>query len=318
MAVATSWRGLVGIPILILLLAGPVGPAADGERVAAGPTGPTTAATVTPAPAAPTPVSAPTAAAGIWQPPVVAGWQWQIDGTPLDLGPAQRGETIIYNIDYEYYSSDDVARLHALGQRVWCYVPIGVYESYRPDAAQFPADVIGGPTGWPDEFYLDIRRFDAFASIIEARFDLCRAKGFDGIEGDYQNNLADDTVSPWAGQITLAQQEAFNQWFIAAAHERGLSAGLKNAPEHAGRWAQWPDAVHPHGYDWALNEQCFEFDECQDGPHQGYSAFVNSGRPVFQVEYNLPADRFCARANALNFNSLVKRPALDPYREPCR
>lgn len=233
----------------------------------------------------------------MWHPPVETLWQWQIDGEPLDLAI----DVPLYDIDLFYYSRDDVARLHALGRHVFCYVDVGAWEAYRPDAGRFPPDVIGRETGWKGERYLDIRRLDVLGPILAQRLDLCQQKGFDGVEGDYQANYDEDTGFP----LTLADQLTFNRWLIAQAHARHLSVGLKNGPKLAAQLAA--------EYDWALNEQCFAFDECE-----GYRAFIALGKPVFQVEYDLEPRQFCPQANALQFNAMQKHRALDAYRVACR
>ena len=74
---------------------------------------------------------------------------------------------------------------------------------------------------------------------------------------------------------------------------------------------QIPDLL-PH-FDWALNEQCFQYDECET-----LLPFIQAGKAVFNVEYELDSSEFCDRANAFNFNSLKKHLELDPRREPCR
>ena len=38
--------------------------------------------------------------------------------------------------------------------------------------------------GFPDERWLDIRRFQLFAEPLERRFDICARKGFDAVEPD--------------------------------------------------------------------------------------------------------------------------------------
>jgi hypothetical protein len=235
-------------------------------------------------------------------------WQWQIDGRTLNLTPAQSGRTSVYDIDYEYYSAADVARLHALGQYVVAYMDIGAWESYRPDANQFPEAVKGPNTGWNGERYLDIRpaALAQYRAILEARFDLARSKGFDAVEGDYQNNIAD---CPGCFSVTEADQYAFNQWFIQAVHARGMAAILKNAPERAAYYATWPTAAYPHGYDGALNEQCNEYAECG-----GYAAFSRSTtrawRPVWNAEYSGSQTTVCANDARLGLNGIKKRKSL--------
>ena len=119
--------------------------------------------------------------------------------------------------------------------------------------------------------------------------DLCRAKGFDRLEPDNMDGFLNDTGFP----LTYQDQLTYNIWLANAAHERRLSIGLKNDMD------QIPDLLSY--FDWALNEQCFEFDECET-----LLPFIEAGKPVFHVEYELEASEFCARAIALNFSSMKK------------
>jgi hypothetical protein len=45
--------------------------------------------------------------------------------------------------------------------------------------------------------------------------------------------------------------------------------------------------------------------------------FVKAGKAVFEVEYQLGNDQFCARAIAMGFAPMRKNLALDPPRRPC-
>ena len=92
--------------------------------------------------------------------------------------------------------------------------------------------------------------------------------------------------------------------FLAdAAHHRGLAAFSKNDLD------QIPTLL-PY-FDAALNEQCFQYDECGR-----LRRFVEAGKPVFGVEYSLPIASFCPPANARNFNFLKKHLALGPGASP--
>ncbi len=65
------------------------------------------------------------------------------------------------------------------------YMNAGGWDEWRPDAGAFPTGVIGDDLDdWEVERWLDVRRIDILASIMEARMDSCRDKGFDGIEPD--------------------------------------------------------------------------------------------------------------------------------------
>src|SRR5690606_17925162 len=95
--------------------------------------------------------------------------------------------------------------------------------------------------------------------------------------------------------LAARDQLEFNRLLAREAHERGLSVGLKNAPELAA-------ALEP-AFDWALVEECMRYDECGQ-----WRAFLAAGKPVFHVEYgdaNLAA-RVCPVANALGFDTLIK------------
>ena len=72
------------------------------------------------------------------------------------------------------------------------------------------------------------------------------------------------------------------------------------------------DADTVAAFDWALNEECFQYQECNL-----MKPFVDAGKAVFQVEYKLTTPSFCAEANRLRFSSMRKRLDLDAWRETC-
>ena len=65
-------------------------------------------------------------------------------------------------------------------------------------------------------------------------------------------------------------------------------------------------------FDWALNEECFAFDE-----YGLLAPFVTAGKAVFHVEYAVDVNTFCPTTTALGFSSMRKRLDLDAWREPC-
>lgn len=232
-----------------------------------------------------------------WKPALNTSWQWQLT-TPVD----QSADAAMYDIDLFDNDASVVASLHAQGRKVICYVSVGTFEPWRPDASRFPEAVKGRSVdGFADEKWLDIRRLDVIGPIMEARMDLCRSKGFDGVEPDNVDAYANRSGFPLTGQDQLR----YNIFIAGAAHARGLSVGLKNDLD------QVRDLL-AH-FDWALNEQCFQYRECS-----ALAPFVGAGKAVFQVEYKLEPSQFCAEANALNFNSLRKNLDLNAYRVPCR
>jgi hypothetical protein len=195
-----------------------------------------------------------------------------------------------------------VASLHAKGRKAICYMSGGSFEDWRPDAAKFPAEVKGKPLdGWPGEWWLDIRQIKLLGPIMEARMELCKSKGFDAVDVDNVDGYANDSGFP----LSPRDQLNYNILLANAAHARGLSIGLKNDLGQI-------KALLPY-YDWALNEQCFQYDECNL-----LRPFIKAGKAVFHVEYRLKTSQFCAEANAMTFNSMRKHLNLDAWREPCR
>jgi hypothetical protein len=242
--------------------------------------------------AAPDPVGTP----ALWQPALGTTWQWQLDG-PIDTS----ANVTVYDVDGVETTAAQVGALHAAGRKVICYVDAGGYENYRPDAGSFPASVLGNSNGWPGQRWLDIRQISVLEPIMAARFDTCHRKGFDAVEADEVDGYANDTGFP----LAYNDQIAYNTLIANEAHGRGLSVGLKNDLD------QIADLLST--FDWALDEECFYYSECSK-----LVPFIKAAKPVFEVEYSLPVNKFCPEANALNFNSMKKHLTLDAYRVPCR
>lgn len=234
----------------------------------------------------------------VWQPAIGASWQWQLTDLPVD----QSVEADVYDIDLFDTDARTVKALHAQGRKVICYINAGGWEDWRPDAQEFPGAVIGEPLdGWPGERWLDIRQIGVLAPLMEARLDLCRTKGFDAVEPDNIDGYLNDTGFPLTGDDQLL----YNVWLAEAAHQRGLSIGLKNDTE------QIADLL-PY-FDWALNEQCFEYEECED-----LVPFIAAGKAVFHVEYEVSTAEFCTLTRELGYSSMRKTWDLDAWRDPCK
>jgi hypothetical protein len=243
------------------------------------------------------PREAPAAGGDRWRPATGLSWQWQLDGEPIDTSVTAD----VYDVDLFETPEGTIRRLHEQGRKVICYFSAGSWEPYRPDAGDYPDEVIGGPVaGWPDERWLDVRQLDVLRPLVAARLDLCAAKGADGAEPDWMDNHVQDTGWP----ITAADQLAFNRMVAALAHERGLAIGLKNDLGQAGELAGT--------FDFAVVEQCAEFGECER-----LRPFLDRGKAVFHAEYDLPTSAFCAESRRLGLSSIRKRVELDAWREAC-
>ena len=255
------------------------------------------------------PAPDPVPCSSCWHPPLRTSWNWVLSKVPK----APYRNVAMYDVDAFDTGAADVSAMHAAGIKVVCYISAGTWENWRPDAAQFPAAVLGKKNGWPGEKWLDVREAQTSASallrIMNARLDLCVQKGFDGVELDNVDGYTNKTGFP----LTAADQLFYNATLANAAHTRGLMVLQKNDNE------QIP-ALLPY-FDGALNEQCNQYKECttaQNGSF-GYDQYVAAGKPVFQAEYKLTTAKFCNADNAENFNGIrFKLNLNDSLFQPCR
>ncbi len=238
------------------------------------------------------------AGAAIWRPaPTTTAWQWQLQGKIDPASPPR-----VYDVDGFAARRVEVRALHRQGRRAICYLDVGSWESYRPDAGRFPRAVIGKRyEGFPDERWLDVRRFPAFAAPLRARIAICARKGFDAVEPDNLAGWENETGFP----ISAADQLRFNRWIARQVHARGMAVALKNDGSQTGELLG--------SFDFAIVEQCFQYEECGL-----YRPFVAAGKAVFEAEYELDPAQFCAAAAALGFSAIRKSYDLfaRPW-EPC-
>src|SRR5579872_2147826 len=245
----------------------------------------------------------PLAAQAMWIPSSGDTFQWDLE-TPVPLTvPAT-----VYDIDMFDNPATVVTKLHALGRHVICYIDVGSWESYRPDAKQYPKAILGERyPGYPQERFVDIRRLDLLGPILAKRFDLCRSKGFDAIEPDNIDTYQADTGFP----LTAQDELNFDAWLISQAHARGLSIGQKNDPEQASKLYG--------SFDWALLEECFYLNFCER-----FAPYVASGKAVFDTEYlsdtgqQVFLNQDCPRnAQQFRYYLILKRLALGSWIVTC-
>lgn len=153
-----------------------------------------------------------------------------------------------------------------------------------PDALLVQAD--GHPLAdpnWPDEYLIDVssaaNRADAAARLAPV-IERCAASGFDAVEFD---NL--DSYTRSEGLLTVDDALAFAALLVEQAHDVGLAAGQKNTAELG------PVGRDEAGFDFAVVEECAQFDEC--------AAYTDVyGPAVIAIEYtdalSRPLDELCA------------------------
>lgn len=228
--------------------------------------------------------------------PMQARWQIQYVGDlQLNL------DVDVFNLDLFETSSETIAKLRQRGVFVMCYFSAGTYEEWRPDASSFPPEILGKEVeGWPGERWLDIRRVDLLEPIMEERLNLAVNKGCDGVDPDNVNGYTNDTGFP----LTADDQLRYNIFISKLAKQKGLLVGLKNDLEQIPKLISY--------FDWIINEECFSFEECES-----LLPFVEAGKPVFVIEYELEPSDFCPQAIKMKFNALLKNRELDAYRVDC-
>jgi len=237
-----------------------------------------------------------------WPGGATPSWQWQLTD-PLDASV----EAQVYALDVFRTSLEEARRLRADGRRLMCHVEVGVYQESRPDAARFPAAVLGEPArvpgqpgGAPRGRWLDIRQWSTLEPVLADRFRLCRGKGFVALLAVGMDGYRQRTGFP----LTFDDQLTFNRRVAALARQTQLAPGLTNDLDQA-------LALEPY-FDFAVTEECVRHARCQR-----LVPFVTAGKTVFHVEYEMPPDRFCLVSLGFGFTSIRKERDLGAYRETC-
>ncbi len=210
-----------------------------------------------------------------------------------------------------------VAHHAAHGTRMWCYLSVGTLEDWRPDLGAFEAlDAATGEPSfigdvydeWPDETWLDAGRFALFMPLMEARLDMCAAKGFALVEFDNVDAFDNDT----GFDISRAQQVAYLRALAAATHARGMGAILKNVPDLTAELA--PE------FDLLLLEDCVLNGTCASA-----TPFLAAGKPALNAEYPenyddepFDAAAICGEVAAAGISGILKRATLDGHNIPCQ
>lgn len=203
-----------------------------------------------------------------WRLPPEPGATWQLvlgsESPPPDASAA------VYDVDGQV-TPESIAAIRSANPDVYlvCYVSMGTWEQWRPDAEHFPDAVIGTELpDWPGERYVDLRALDTLGPLWERRIEDCQAAGFDAVDPDNLDAFANDS----GFDLSEADAVAAFTLFAQLAHDHGLAVGQKNAGELTASLVGTAD--------FAVVEQCLEQDLCGD-----YAAYVAAGKPVFAVEY---------------------------------
>ena len=182
--------------------------------------------------------------------------------------------------------------LRRRGVAAVCYVMAGAWESWRPDAGQFPQPVVGRRIeGRADQRWLDIRQA-SLRPVLERRVELCHDRGFDGVLFAGLDGYTRDS----GFDLTAEQQLAFNRWLAEVAHARGLAAGIVNDLDQAAELA--------NAFEFLVADACLEQGNCA-----AVQPFLAAHKPVFLLAYtNVPRrmNEHCAVAEKIGGTLIFK------------
>lgn len=278
--------------------------------------------------------AAPLPRAELWQPSPTDRPQYQLEGGERSLAasggidvdichvPFTGGACVqpdVFDIDlYEdarvagaegVPNSAAVDAIHARGAHAICYLSAGTAEKFRPDYGKYVrfdrrhgGRLLGKPFSdrFSNENWLDVgrpanRRF--VLARMRERTAKCAGAGFDAVEYDVVDAYAQGRKVT-GFRISARAQLRYDRSLARIAHSDGLAVGLKN---DLGQLSQLePD------FDFAINEQCLQYNECTNNPPPGYRTFLDAGKAVFQIEYRQEPEEFCGEANELGLSSIRK------------
>ncbi len=204
-------------------------------------------------------------------------WDWLI-GMSTPPGPPP-------SVDYLGLDGFDVSKAYVQSAnssnvQTICYLSVGTLEDWRPDVKAFEAlnedqKKAGKPKligrrypDWPDERWLNFKRYKVFLPLMVSRLERCATKGFGLVEFD---NL--DAHENRTGFRTKAKHVvAYATALAVRARKLDLIPVQKNATDLNRK-------LEPH-FGALLLEDCALYRFCGDAKR-----YRKAGKPVFAAEY---------------------------------
>lgn len=232
-----------------------------------------------------------------WTPSSSDVYQLILDATPTTT-QLQAPFTVV-ELDGFDTPASVVAEVHRLDKHAVCYVDVGTWENWRPDAKDFPRSVLGRPdAGWPGERWLDVRRLGVLLPIMTRRIEMCEKKGFDAVDPDNVDGVDNDT----GFKLTVREQLRYDRDVASIVHAHCMSVALKSFADQA--------SALEGDFDFVVNEQCVQYEECTE-----LLPFVQHKKAVFDIEYTKSLS-FCSKLPA-DIDGLAKRLSLDAWVRWC-
>jgi hypothetical protein len=123
---------------------------------------------------------------------------------------------------------------------------------------------------------------------MTARFAMWAANAFDAVE---PGNM-DGAETATGFNLTAAESDQYAEWVANEVHSLDVSIAQKNFED--------PSSVLAPYFDFAVEGQCFQYDDCSD-----LAPYTAVGKAVFEVEYQGQDESptsFCPSANAAGYN----------------
>jgi hypothetical protein len=239
-------------------------------------------------------------AASYWIPPAQSTFAIQYDGK-LDLSI----DADVYDLDGFDTSANTVATLHKAGRHVNCYIDVGTWESYRPDAKDFPKSVLGNKDGhWKGERCLDARQLSILEPIMTKRFQMCASKGFDAVDPDNIDGYENKTGFKISPQDSLA----YDEWVAQEVHTLNIAVDQKNDNGQV-------KELRPY-FDFAVLEHCYQQKYCGQ-----FTPYTDDNVLVVDIEYHGSKSQFlndaCPYIESYKETGLLKHLNLNAWQVTC-
>ena len=223
----------------------------------------------------------PAVAAAAAGPPARAKFDYQIGGSydpPSGVRVVSRDRLDspaegLYNICYVNGFQTQPGRDGEEGDNAWFQEPERRHLLLRRNNGRLFED-----PDWPGEIMFDIRTDSnrrELADIVGGWIAGCRTSGFDAVEIDNLDTFTRSFVEDNNDETYLSEDDAkeYAKLLIAKAHARNLAIAQKNTLDlgSAGRQI---------GFDFAIVEECGEFDECGDYHDDGGRRCSSSSTPI--------------------------------------
>jgi len=245
-------------------------------------------------------------------------WDWLLGVNKLPSPPPA--------VDYLDLDAFDAPKSYvkAAGKkdiRTICYISVGTLEDYRPDRKAFEKRdkqqrdagklaIIGKRyPAWPDERWLNFKRYKVFLGLMVDRMRRCAAKGFDLIEFD---NL-DGHHNKTGFRIRKRHAIGYAKALADEAGQLGLIPVQKNVTDLNRQLA-------PH-FGALLLEDCVLYGFCKAA-----NRYRKAGKPVFNAEYpeawqdegkTFRFGKACKTTTKYDISLIVKKLSLNAWVRRC-